>query len=87
MGSYTIEMFWILSRAQDFRTTEMYEEVVQTAVEEYGFMRELARETPQEDCVYDYNKNDQQAPADNLALYPALSFQLSVLICYISTQF
>ena len=85
MGSYTIEMFWILSRSQDFRKTEMYEEVVQKAVEEYGFIREEARETPQEDCRYDYSQNDAQL--NNLSRYSVVSFSLLIIICYKITQF
>ena len=54
MGSYTIEQFWIMARTRDFKETEMYEEVVQRAVEQFGFIRELAIEAPQKDCVYDY---------------------------------
>ena len=77
-GNYTNEMFWILSRSQDFHNTEMYEEVVQRAVEQFGFIRELAIESPQEDCVYDYVKGEE--PPSNLALYPTLSFPLLILL-------
>lgn len=82
-GNYTNEMFWILSRSQDFHKTEMYEEVVQRAVEKFGFRRELAYETPQEDCEYDYLKDE--SPPNN-ALFHALSLQLLIL-CYFSTKF
>ena len=77
-------MFWIMSRSQDFRKTEKYEKVVQRAVEKFGFIRELGIETLQEDCEFDYYLND---PPNNVALYPALSFQLLIFICYISSQF
>ena len=78
MGSYTIEQIWIMSRTRDFKETEMYEEIVQRAVEQFGFIRELAIEPRQEDCVYDYVKGEE--PQSNLALYPALSFQLLILL-------
>ena len=90
MGSYTIELFWIMSRAQDFHKTEMFKKVVQKAVDEYGFRRELARVTPQEGprsdpfCHYDYLQNDKRI-TNNLALHPALSFPLLIILSYISS--
>ena len=61
MGDYVVELYYILSRTQDFKTTDMYEEVIQKAVE-FGFRRELAEETPQEVCEFDYYSNDEQGP-------------------------
>ena len=104
MGDYVVELYYILSRSQDFKKTDMYEEVVQKAVEEFGFRRELANETPQEDCEFDYVFNKftttttttttnstttttATTTTSNLALYPVLSQQLLIIVCYISALF
>ena len=95
MGDYVVEMYYIKSRSRDFKNTAMYEEVIQKAVDQFGFRRELATETSQEDCNADYVFDDQiqtttttiTTTTSNLALYPALSQQLLIIVCYISAQF
>lgn len=95
MGDYVVEMYYIKSRSRDFKNTAMYEEVIQKAVDQFGFRRELATETSQEDCNADYVFDDQiqttttttTNTTSNLALYPALSQQLLIIVCYISAQF
>ena len=43
-GYYTIESGWILSKNQEFRTTEMYKEVKDMAIEKFGFKTDDAIE-------------------------------------------
>ena len=52
-GDDSIEYGWILSRAQNFRQTEMYQEVLKNAVEKYGFKTEKSIEANQDDCLFD----------------------------------
>ena len=51
---YTIEFGWILSKNQQFRQTSKYQDVLNTAVEKFGFKTDQAIEAPQSDCNYDY---------------------------------
>ena len=43
-GYYTIESGWILSKNQQFRTTEMYEQVKDMAIEKFSFKTDDAIE-------------------------------------------
>jgi len=51
--TFSIEYGWILSRAQNFRKTEMYKKVLENAVQKYGFKSEKSIEANQDDCDFD----------------------------------
>jgi len=49
----SIEYGWILSRAQNFRKTKMYKDILKKAVQRYGFKTEKSIEANQDDCHFD----------------------------------
>ena len=50
--NFSIEYGWILSRTQDFRKTEMFQDVLKNAVEKYGFKAEKSIKANQDDCDF-----------------------------------
>jgi len=52
----SVEFGWILSRDQQFRESEMFAQVHQKAIEQFGFKTENTIQASQDDCTYDYIK-------------------------------
>ena len=50
---FKIEFGWILGR-QDIRNTELYNEVLERAINDFGFKTKGTIEPPQVDCTYDF---------------------------------
>merc|ERR1712154_5198 len=67
-GSFTTEYVWILSRDQQFRETEMFQKVLQIAVEKYGLQTEKVIMPIHDDCTYDYVKYCNSPDAINNCL-------------------
>ena len=52
----SVEFGWILSRDQQFRESEMFAQVHQKAIEQFGFKTENTIQASHDDCTYDYIK-------------------------------
>ena len=53
-GRFAIKWAWILARDQKFRETDMYDEVLEKAIREFGFQTQKTIIPQQDDCHYDY---------------------------------
>ena len=60
MSRYTLTFAFILARDPQFWKTELYREVLQEAIDTYGFKPDKGIPDYQEDCTYDFilNTND-----------------------------
>ena len=51
VGGFTVELGWILSRDQDFRSTKAYPKIVKKAVTNFRFKTENAIENEHVNCT------------------------------------